>query len=408
MNNPIQFARKMLDFMRGELDEEESKAMRQTIDANEQLKAIEHDFADKEYISREMSRMQSFDVEAALSRVLESINVQEPTSRVQPCETVATPHLLTSSSPHLLIKVAAAVALLLAVGGAIWFHQYAKVTPPELSQDVLTAITRGEKSGRVMATTQLLDPTSPQLVDSTSPQLLDPSAAPQRSAWVARVMESLEDDSKDEVRQMGITTRSANEYWLSLPDGSLVHLNYNTRVIYPEVFVGQTRDVILEGEAYFMVAKDRRHPFVVHTAAGETRVYGTEFNINTREDTTEVVLVRGSISVTPTNGSEQMLTPGQKCSLFNAQCSLEEVDTAPYVAWNTGTFVFDNVPLQQLMDVLSHWYGFEVSFVSEEAREKHFTGELDRYGSIKPTLEAIANVTGLHLYIENGAIVIEN
>ena len=98
MNNPIQFARKMLDFMRGELDEEESKAMRQTIDANEQLKAIEHDFADKEYISREMSRMQSFDVEAALSRVLESINVQEPTSRVQPCETVATPHLLTSSS----------------------------------------------------------------------------------------------------------------------------------------------------------------------------------------------------------------------------------------------------------------------------------------------------------------------
>ncbi len=302
------------------------------------------------------------------------------------------------------------MALLLAVGGAIWFHQYAKVTPPELSQEVLTAITRGEKSGRVMASTQLLNSSSTYDPQSTTLDTNETSGdiqTPQRSAWVARVMESLEEGSKDEVRQMGITTRSANEYWLSLPDGSLVHLNYNTRVIYPEVFVGQTRDVILEGEAYFMVAKDRRHPFVVHTAAGETRVYGTEFNINTREDTTEVVLVRGSISVTPTNGSEQMLTPGQKCSLFNAQCSMEEVDTAPYVAWNTGTFVFDNVPLQQLMDVLSHWYGFEVSFVSEEAREKHFTGELDRYGSIKPTLAAISQVTGLHLYIRDGKIVIE-
>ena len=227
-----------------------------------------------------------------------------------------------------------------------------------------------------------------------------------------------------------VTTLSDKEYWVTMSDGTLVHLNYNTRVIYPEKFVGDSRDVYLDGEAYFMVAKDKRHPFIVHTPQGDIRVHGTEFNVSTRggesgkwkEESgkwkeergkwkeaycTEVVLVKGSVGVTPTSGSEQMMRPGQKCSILNSQFSIDEVDVEPYVAWNTGTFVFEDCPLSQLMDVLSKWYGFKVVFQSTEAWEKHFTGEIDRYGSIRPTLEAISQVTGLSLYVRDGKIVIE-
>lgn len=88
-----------------------------------------------------------------------------------------------------------------------------------------------------------------------------------------------------------ITTYQDKEYWLTLDDGTLVHLNYNTRMVCPERFIDGTRDVILDGEAYFMVAHDSRHPFVVHTPQGDIRVYGTEFNVSTRDgDCTEVVL----------------------------------------------------------------------------------------------------------------------
>lgn len=64
-----------------------------------------------------------------------------------------------------------------------------------------------------------------------------------------------------------------------LPDGTEAYLYASSKLTYPSVFVGNTRDVVLEGEAYFKVTHDASHPFIIHTANAMTRVLGTELDV---------------------------------------------------------------------------------------------------------------------------------
>ena len=203
-----------------------------------------------------------------------------------------------------------------------------------------------------------------------------------------------------------ITTRHDKEFWLTLDDGTLVHLNYNTRLIYPEEFGRGDRNVILDGEAYFMVAKDKSRPFIVHTTNGDVKVYGTEFNVNTSHSTS-VVLVKGSVSVTPTGGREIMLKPGQQLTLTDNQPSVTQVDTAPYVAWNEGKFFFEEWPLERIMQVIARWYGREVEFTTDEIKQQRYSGNFDRYEDIRPTMEAIETITGLKITFAPDRLIIE-
>ena len=383
----------------------------------EVARLIAEHFGDDEDLVRRYQDYAKMDADKALQRLLEHIKANTP---IHTSERKAKQVRL-----HRRWLAAAAALLLMAAGGAVWFHQYTKVVPPEIPREMRTAMLHSQLTGRQGA-----------IIESLEAPLSPPDRAPlspPEGGTIDSALKTIEAPSGavgGASEASCVTTLSDKEYWVTMSDGTLVHLNYNTRVIYPEKFVGDSRDVYLDGEAYFMVAKDKRHPFIVHTPQGDIRVHGTEFNVSTRggesgkwkEESgkwkeergkwkeaycTEVVLVKGSVGVTPTSGSEQMMRPGQKCSILNSQFSIDEVDVEPYVAWNTGTFVFEDCPLSQLMDVLSKWYGFKVVFQSTEAWEKHFTGEIDRYGSIRPTLEAISQVTGLSLYVRDGKIVIE-
>ena len=111
----------------------------------------------------------------------------------------------------------------------------------------------------------------------------------------------------DMLQAIKVTTYHDKEFWLTLPDGSLIHLGRDTRIVYPERFDIDSRDVYLEGEAYFIIARNPACRFVVHTPVATTTVYGTEFNVSARSDTLcSVVLVKGSVGVTSWSGNEQM------------------------------------------------------------------------------------------------------
>ena len=282
------------------------------------------------------------------------------------------------------LATAAALTLLLAGGLLVWWLQYSKVVAPELSQEMQVAMKLSQEAGRSDAVIE-----SQSLTKRVQGQGGGPSVA----TWVDdEVAEQLEEAQR-------VTTHKDKEYWLQLEDGTWVHLNYNTRLVYPEHFTGASRDVILEGEAYFMVARDRRHPFIVHTPQGDVRQYGTEFNVNTREvnGAVSVVLVKGSIGVTPNGGQELRMQPGQKLSVLNTQLSVEEVDTEPYVAWNTGYFVFRYQPLWKVTDVLAKWYDIDVTFTKPEVRDITVVGDFDRYEQLDNILSALSKSTGVYV-----------
>ncbi len=291
----------------------------------------------------------------------------------------------------------AAVLVLLIVGGTFWYREHTRVTPPTISEEVQTAMQLSRKSGRAAAK-----------VEAVNNQQSSPVTQEVRQLY--HVDEQFAEQLAEAKR---ITTYQDKEYWVTLEDGTLVHLNYNSRLIYPEKF-GDRRDVILDGEAYFMVAKDKSRQFVVHTPKGDVKVYGTEFVVNTGTSTENgndnkeltVVLVKGSVSFTPTDGREKMLTPGQELSIVNSQLNVSEVDTAPFVAWNEGEFVFSDWTLERIMSVIARWYGLDVEFANKDLGNHKFSGSLSRYEDLKPTLETIEMVTGMRLNVNNQKLYI--
>ena len=398
MNNPIDFSRKLFLYLKGELSETEADEIRQQLNEDKDLRRLAQELQDKELITQEVAHMQRFDVEAAMEKVLST--QKQPAKKAK----------MFSLKP---LRYAAAVLVLVVAGAALWYSQYTKVTPPEISESVQLAMQQSRESGSQEANLELISDDLKEMTgDAVQPTKKDNSS-------LSNLHSSLTKDQLLKARR--ITTKHDKEFWLTLDDGTLVHLNYNTRLIYPEEFGRGDRNVILDGEAYFMVAKDKSRPFVVHTPQGDVKVYGTEFIVNTRdrqqhdaeesaENTlTTVVLVRGSVSFTPNNGSEIMMTPGQQICINAQQTSvtLREVDTAPYIAWNEGNFFFEEWPLERIMQVISRWYGREVEFTSDEIKHQQYSGNFDRYEDIHPTMEAIESITGLKITFAPGKLIIE-
>ena len=284
----------------------------------------------------------------------------------------------------------AAVLVLLLVGGTFWHHrEQTRVTPPEISEEVQLAMEQSRKMGKSGA------------------EVLSGKAVKEVMSTEERALYHVDDNFAEQLEEARrITTYQNKEYWVTLDDGTLVHLNYDSRLIYPEHF-GDRRDVILDGEAYFMVAKDKSRQFVVHTPQGDVKVYGTEFVVNTRKSDAEdhkdmyVVLVKGSVGFTANDGREQMLTPGQELSMVHSQLTVTDIDTAPFVAWNEGEFVFNNWSLERIMSVISRWYGLKVEFANSSLGGRKFSGSLSRYEDIKPTIETIEAVTGTTITINH-------
>ena len=203
-----------------------------------------------------------------------------------------------------LLRIAAVVLCLIAVGAGWWYMDYTKVTPPEIAQEVRKAMEQSEVSGKNMARVETFS-------DFIQEESMGDNESPQQLAQVYEIIQ--ENYNLEDLRR--ITTVHDREFWVTLDDGTLVHLNYNSKIIYPEKFGRNNREVILDGEAYFMVAKDRSRKFIVHTPDGDVTVHGTEFHVNTHgrdqsadanKTSTEVVLVKGSVSVS-SNSNEQMM-----------------------------------------------------------------------------------------------------
>ncbi|MBR1401698.1 MAG: FecR domain-containing protein [Prevotella sp.] len=291
----------------------------------------------------------------------------------------------------MLLRVAA-VAVLIIVGGAFWYHRdYTRVTPPEISEEVRLAMQQSVESGRQDAEVETIG--NRQSVSITQEE---------------KALYHVDDDFAERLAEAKrITTHQSREFWVTLEDGTLVHLNYNSRLIYPEKF-GDRRDVILDGEAYFMVAKDRSRQFVVHTPQGDVKVYGTEFNVNTHKEDrcVSVVLVSGSVGFTSCSGNETTLQPGQELTVENSKLSVRGIDTAPYVAWNEGKFSFQEWTLERVMEVMSRWYGYQVIFGNDQLRQIGISGKLGRYNEAETTMDAIATITDLKITISGNIITI--
>lgn len=200
------------------------------------------------------------------------------------------------------------------------------------------------------------------------------------------------------------------EYMLVLEDGTKVWLNAATVLRYPVQFTGSKRQVeLLEGEAYFEVAKNKEKPFIVTANQMEIQAIGTAFDVNTYADLDSALyttLTEGKIKVVTSSGST-MLLPGEQVKVSGAKAKVSTADVEAVTGWKRGLFVFNGAPLPQVMSQVARWYNVRVEYDSRFKEQKYFTGEIKRNVPVSKLLQMM-ELTGIASFkINEGKILVQ-
>lgn len=196
------------------------------------------------------------------------------------------------------------------------------------------------------------------------------------------------------------------EFILTLSDGSKVWINSDSKLIYPDEFIGKERLVYLEGEAYFEVSKDAKKPFLVKTQDAKIKVLGTGFNIkNYKDDIHATTLVHGKVEVETSFSKKVVLTPGHQAIINDSNLEVKEVDVRYAIAWKEGYFMFLNENLDHIMKELARWYDFEYFFQNSSASKEVFTSKIKRFDDFDNVLN-ILQATNKIKFKKKGKLVI--
>lgn len=207
-----------------------------------------------------------------------------------------------------------------------------------------------------------------------------------------------------------LTVPRGETFKITLCDGTEVWLNANTHFVYPTTFVGKERIVTLDGEAYFKVAKDAEHPFIVKTPHVQTRVLGTEFNIRSYSpEDTHIVLISGKVEVSNSkDNAYTRLTPGEDAHLQpDGNFIMTEVDLDSYIYWKDGFFYFDDVTLKDIMENIGRWYNVNIEFRNPDAMKYKMHFVSDRTKHLEYTLKLLNQMKKVTATIRNNTIVID-
>lgn len=143
----------------------------------------------------------------------------------------------------------------------------------------------------------------------------------------------------------------------TLSDGSIVTLNRQSAISYERTFKGDVREVKLEGEAFFSIAKDENKPFIIHANDVTVRVLGTSFNVKSGKEQTEVIVETGMVEVSKETHSVQLKVK-EKATVYKDQAEpvkQENIDEL-YNYYRTKTFVCNETPLWKLVATLNEAY----------------------------------------------------
>ena len=242
-------------------------------------------------------------------------------------------------------------------------------------------------------------------------------------------------------RDLVASTTKGQTYEFTLPDGTHVWLNADSKLEFPSQFSGKERKILLEGEAYFEVAKNKKLPFIVESGGQRVEVLGTHFNINAYQDegSIKTTLLEGSVSVRHAefssasrnrkanmqgvnsragvlkqvqdddrfmqDGEAVVLKPNQQAIMTGNKLDVIIANIEQTIAWKNGMIVFQKQSLQDIMRGISRWYDVEV--VYEPGLENIlFTGSISRFKDISSVLHILELTGKVHFKIEGRRLTV--
>ena len=298
------------------------------------------------------------------------------------------------------VAVVAAVWVL-ALGVTLWmtFGKKENVAPLPVASKIIPA---GEKK----ATLTLADGTEVHVEEITAQILQEKGMNIEYRN--GEIVYHKSEEKTTEVVYNKLEVPRGGECMIKLDDGTKVWVNAETKLKYPVAFVGDRREVVLEGEAFFDVAKNEK-PFIVKTSFGDVRVLGTAFGISAYASESEsyTTLVRGKVSVEREGGEPVVILPGEQVvTSKDGKMIKQQVDVEEFVGWKDGIYVFMEKSLGEIMKTLERWYNISVDFQEKSLVDLPFTGNLKRYDDINVFFDALTRTGDMKYRVEGNQVIL--
>ena len=208
-----------------------------------------------------------------------------------------------------------------------------------------------------------------------------------------------------------IVVPRGGEYELRLADGTKVWLNSDSELRFPVRFTGENRQVVLKGEAFFMVAKDSLRPFIVDACDRmQVEVLGTEFNVQAYPGDNELkaTLNRGKVRIA-LDEEKLVLYPDQQavCHMLGNTIEMRHVKAEHYSAWKDGKFIFEDERLENILNRLARWYNISFFYQSNVLKDFHFTGDLEKYNDFSVALRMLEKSTNIRFQVTGESVVVQ-
>ena len=202
-----------------------------------------------------------------------------------------------------------------------------------------------------------------------------------------------------------ISTGMGEHSHVTLPDGTVLTLNALTTVRYNTQ--GDKRHALVDGEAFFEVARDEEHPFIVQAAEVDITCLGTAFNVRNYADekNVSVVLSEGKVRV-KAKDADLTMEPGSRVLMDRQTLALSKhmVNASDYTAWLSGEVKYNNQTLEEIAAELSRNYNIKLVITSEELKHERFTGYLGR-ASLRNILDVMCLAANMNYHIADDTVV---
>lgn len=182
---------------------------------------------------------------------------------------------------------------------------------------------------------------------------------------------------------------------IKLSDGSKIYLAANSSFQYPEKFEGDERKVsLLKGNAFFEIAKDKKHPFIIASGEIKTKVVGTSFHIQLSREKCEVIVLTGKVNVT-SKGQSVDLVPNEQALFQSQKLTKQLADKAFLVNWYATDITLNQTTLKQVITILQYKYGVSFEYDNEQVLAMPLTVFIKKDASLENVLEQINYITNL-------------
>lgn len=379
-NNPYEIAGLILAYLREDLEEENRRQLEIWLNESETNRKLFEQLTNENLQNREVKKILAFRTHTLPAWE----NIRKRIQRRN--------HIRRTWG-----KVAQLAALaILAIGISLAVYLYKE---PASLPDTVLSITPGKPMAKLTignGATYVLD---------TMTRILLPNTAIRNGN---EIIFSERDSASSPTFYNKLEIPQGGEYRITLADGTLVYLNSQTELEFPDRFNGaRERIVSLKGEAYFKVAPNSTQPFIVKCGEYNVKVTGTTFNISNYTDDpySHTTLESGKVEIL--YGNKQIaLEPGQQALLKEGQLGIRKVNVRNYTTWMKESFRFEQESIEEILKRLARWYVVDIFYTDPSLKDYHFTGYLPRYTNISEVLELLSYTTNIRFEVKDKTVIV--